>query len=1222
MAVYEINGERYELPDDLSGKQLEETLMYLSSQDMQEGVQQPQSYQYGPIREDIDPSTLAEDKDWLEASRVIYRMNEGRDWQGDDADLAEYGLDVMGYFNYSLINANPTSDFSGMTIMTKRVLESDQPTKEAFLYLMDTYDNLNISWGGVGRFFKGVLSDPTTYIGLSTLGLGTAATQGGKAAAKQGLRELLKQGLRTGVVAGVEGAMYAGVDDSMRQAIRIDAGQQEEYNVGQALRAVGTGTAVGLVGGTVLDAGVNRAKQLFRRNRLVDETVDAPTPLPQGAVEETPQAQLPTKPEATAESTSPSSRPDVSTGATDEVAKLEAPTARNAAQAEPGLPASTVREPDGLFEYTKLDDLPLSKSQTDIPYQRQTMAENVNKAMRLAQELKNLHHTQIDDIVEQLRTREMTLKEFEEFMLSTKLARDWVAKEKAMVTARLHQVTDPEEVARLNAKETELGELFSRLESMDEALGSHSGYMLRQRQEGLQLKGLPKDDPEEFARQVFKAEEAARIKALKRDYNAKIEKALAEGDIAEAGRLATLRGIEVDGTLENQLAKNPGFIRKLNELVISNVFSPTTLMVNMIPSFAKILYRPVLDGILQNPLEAVTRKEMAATYGAMASSIRTAAKAALAAFRYEQAILTRESGRLLEGELAIKGQKGAAIRFIPRLLNATDELMSQMAYQGFIAGKTAGEAYEAGLKQGLKGKALDRYVKDQVKTAVKNAYSDVTHEESIRTVANKGINLGYSGEKLAEYVKRELMRNPVALRHGNDEEAINYVRDVLYKRQFSGEGTASKLAQRYEQMVHDAPILRLLGQLFFRTPVRVFEEGMRMTPGVQILAPGFLKDLSGRNGQRALLRAQGEALMSLAITGTVLTLYAQGAITGDGAYSHWKQQRARGDSDLPEPYTIRFPDGSTWSYRNFDPLATPLKIIVNGLERYENLAMRQRQGEFIDKSAWDKALAAISVGTGAIAQAIRDANLMSGLDGAIELAENMADPESREGAGLKYIGERLSWLVPNTMHKIAKSNDPEIDDPATFWQMVESRLLHGATLGQYDRTTPMSYDVLGNVRTLNDTGALWNVFNMVTPEERGKGKSELELDVLRRLDFLSKQTGVTFDVPNKHQMTGNLDLRTQMTRDGEETLYDRWQRYYKELQPEQFLAPILNAGAPIGTMSVDGATVQLTRSTINKLRDAAFYRLMAEEAQVTDRVIQSLIHQSEVKSGFWDQPMR
>ncbi|MFA7168422.1 MAG: hypothetical protein WC096_05925 [Sphaerochaetaceae bacterium] len=1207
MAVYEINGARYELPDDLQGDHLNDTLMHLSILDA-EGVQQPLPYQYGPIREDIDPSTLAEDKDWLEASRVLYRMNTGKDWQGSDADLAEYGLDLMGWFNYNL---------PAMAVQAAQVRKAEQYQKEAFLYLMDSYDNLEMSWGGTGRFFKGVLSDPTTYIGLGTLGLGTAAAQGGKAATKEGIRALLRQGLRTGLVAGVEGGMYAGVDNTLRQSVEVSAGRKEEIDDAERLKAVGLGVGIGLVGGTVLDVGVNRAKQLFTHNRVVDASTEAKLPVPHDKIpriDADPQTQRATRGTAEVEPEAPSSGPDVSTEATNPDTQLPATTG--------GLPTSLVREPDDIFEFVKLEDLPLPSKETTIPYQRQRMAENVSKAMRLAQELKNLHHTQIDDIVEQLRTKEMTLGEFEEFALSAKLARDWVAKERAMVTAALHHAKKPEEVARLAQKEKELGDLFSRLESMDEALGSHSGYMLRQRQEGLNLKRLPKDDPEEFARQVFKAEEAARIKLIKQDYDRRIERALLEGDIAEAGRLTTMRNIEVDAMLENELGKEPGFIRKLNELVISNVFSSTTLMVNLIPSAAKMLYRPALDALLSNPLEAAARKEMVATYSAMATSIKSAWRGALAAFRYEQAILTRESGRLLEGELAIKGKKGAAIRIFPRLLNASDEFLSQMTYQGFIAGRTAAEAYEAGLKQGLKGKALDRFVKERAKEAVEKAYADVTSEESIRTVANKGVTLGYSGEKLANYVKRELMRNPEALRHGHDSEAINYVRDVLYKRAFSGEGTASKAALRYEQLVNDFPALRLLGQLFFRTPVRVFEEGVRMTPGLQIVAPNFLKDLRGVNGRRAQMRAQGEAMMSLAFTGTVLSLYAQGRITGDGAYSDWRQQRARTDSDLPEPYTLILEDGSTWSFRNFDPLATPVKIIVNALERYENLATRHRQGEFITKTEWDKVLAAISVGAGAIAQAFRDANLMSGLDGAIELAENMADPEGREGAGIKYMGEKLRMLVPNTLHKIAKSNDPTIDDPATFWQMVESRLLGGASLGQYSKTVPKSYDVLGNVRQINDTGALWNIFSNSTLEERQKGRSEQELRVLRQLDFLSKQTRVTFQAPYRHPMMGDVDLRSQMTGDGKETLYDRWNRYYKEMAPEQILAPILDAGAPVGTKSIKGVTVDLVQSTINQLRDAAFYRLMSEEIGVTEQVIQNLIRKSEVQSGFWDQPMR
>ncbi|MDI4090772.1 hypothetical protein QK428_15640 [Pseudomonas aeruginosa] len=77
-------------------------------------------------------------------------------------------------------------------------------------------------------------------------------------------------------------------------------------------------------------------------------------------------------------------------------------------------------------------------------------------------------------------------------------------------------------------------------------------------------------------------------------------------------------------------------------------------------------------------------------------------------------------------------------------------------------------------------------------------FSNPTAQESLNVVMNKGRTLGYSGQKLVNYVARELARDPEALRHGHDAEAIDYVRDVLYKRAFSGEGFASNTAQRYE----------------------------------------------------------------------------------------------------------------------------------------------------------------------------------------------------------------------------------------------------------------------------------------------------------------------------------------------------------------------------------------------------------------------------------------
>lgn len=1213
MAVYEIGGARYELPDDLQGDQLNETLMYLSQAEApQEEAPVPTASQYGPVAQDIDPETLASNQDWLNASRVMYQMNEGQPFPGSDQELAEWGLDMMGWFNYNL----PV-----MAVDAAKISNAEQFEKDAFLYMMDSYDNLNVSWGGTGRFFKGVLADPTTYVGLGTLGVGLAGKEGVKQATKVGVRELLKTGLKTGTVAGVEGAMYGAVDNTIRQSIEVSAGRKEEIDGTSVLGSAAVGAGVGLAGGTVLSAVSDSLARKWRGRGFEAEArpTSDPIPLPSIKLDEPTPGEAPKVQPATG--TEPIRLPSIN---------LDEPgtdVIRMSPSKEIETPA---REGELIFNRT-LDQLNSPELDNQIPFVPRNMEEVTQFAESLADDLRDLHYTQVEDIVDQLRTTKMTQAEWGSFNRSTQIAVDQLRVELAKVIKETQGTTDPEKLYQLGKQQERLEGLLSPVATMDEAFSSLTGSMLRQRQEGLtalrglspeelRKQGMDKDAADaEFARRVDAVMESAEAKQKTQEYDSAISAALAKGDVDEAARLTVVKQEELATDAESAVGTNPGFIRKANELIISNVFSPTTLAVNLVPSMAKVLYRPTLNAALSNPFEKATRREMMATYSAMRSATGGAWRAAKAAFRYEQAILTRESGRLLEGELAIKGLKGGVIRMFPRLLNASDEFMSRITYEGFIAGKVANTAFEEGERQGLKGKALNQFVKAQVREAIEASYAKPTAQENLNVVLNKGRTLGYTGQKLVNYVQREMARDPEALRHGHDAEAIDYVRDVLYKRAFSGEGFASNTAKRYEDWVNDHPIVRLMGQLFFRTPVRVFEEGMRMTPGVQVVAPGFIRDLRGVNGRRAQMRAQGEAMMSLAATSAVLTLYAQGRITGDGAYSDWKQQRARTDSDLPEPYTIRFDDGSTWSYKNFDPLATPLKIMINGLERYENLVRRERQGEFIDKTEWDRAKAAVSVGTGAIAQSIRDANLMAGVDAMLTLGEDASDPEKSEAAMLKFLGEKLRTLVPNTMQKIAKTNDPTIDDPTTFWQTLESRVLFGGTLGAYERSAPKSYDVLGNVRQSGDEGAMWNIFSLSTPEERAKGMNEQQLDVLRKLDEISKQTGTTFAAPNKHRLMGNADLRKTMTADGKESYFDRWQRYYKEQQPEVGLSQILNAGLPVGTKGINGPVIQQVNRYINSLRDAAFFRLMAEEAGVQEGVIRNLNRQAEVKAGFWDQ---
>lgn len=1209
MARYEINGSSYEIPDDIQGKELEDTLVYLSEQPTNTPQQQPQvdpeeqQYQYPQPKADIDPDTLSADKDWLQASRVIYKMNEGKSWEGDDKDLAEYGLDVMGWFNYNL---------PSMTINANRMTEAKQQQKDAFLYLMDTYDNVNASWSGAGRFFKGVLSDPTTYVGLGTFGVGLAGKEVGKQATKYGVRELLKQGLKTGVVTGIEGGMYATLDNTMRQSVEVSAGRRDSISASDALIHGAVGAGIGFAGGTLVDAASTKIASVFRKEGDVVAEQATPNVEPSVKPQDTP-------PEVTPEVPLSPKQPEA---IQEEYAGMSQDYQMFLARTDPTAASVNPEEKLGeYFSYTKLDDLQMPHAETDIPYQRQNMAANIYKALNLAQELKGLGYVQLQDVTDQLRTAKMTPKEFGEFSLSVKMASDMAYKEWATVYQKLTTTKDPAQLEKLVKREAELMDMSTQLGVMNDAMGSHAGYFLRQRQEGLQgLHGLSDEvDKEAKADRIFRAMQDQRIKETQKLYDSRIDKAISDGDLGEAARLTVLKGMEVKGDLANLVNKeDASFMHKVQELAISNVFSPTTLMVNIIPSGVKTLYKPLLNAAMDNPFNAAVRKSMVASYSAMGASIKTAYKAALASFRYEQSILTRETGRLFEGELAIKGRKGGVLRIIPRLLNASDEFLSQINYHGFIAGRTAADAFEEGTASGLKGKALDSFVKSKVKEAIDNAYSNGMDEGALNVIVNKGINVGYRGEALAAYVKSEVKKNPQALRHGTDKEALDYTKDMLFKRQLSGKGKISRMASLYEEALHSIPTWRFMFQMFFRTPLRVFEEGVRMTPGLQILAPHFLSDLAGKNGARAQVRAKGEALMSLAFTGTVFGLYAQGKITGDGAYDNYKQKKLRGDTSKPEPYSIIFDDGSTWSFKNLDPIATPMKIIVNALERYDNLLTRQQQGEMVDRSEIDKALGAVTVGTSAVAQAFRDANLLAGIDTAIKLAQDLSDPEANDAALVKFLGEKLRVLVPNTMHKIAIANDPTVDDPKTFWQMVESRLLGGATLGFYDKNSPKAYNVLGEVRRRGDTDSLWSMFAQSTPKERTKGLDEDSLFVLNSLDSLSKETGAIFDTPYKHKLMGDLDLREVMTSDGKKTLYDRWNELYRQMQPEKVLRPLLEAGLPAGTHRFKGAAVETVNSTINQLRESAFYQLMAEESQVSEEVVKRMAQQAEAQSGMFN----
>lgn len=1266
----------------------------------------PAGYPEAPKK--VDPATLDKNQYWVNGSKQMYAMRNGKPFDGTDAEAAQWGKEFMGYFNANMVQ---------MTRYAHDVnTNGSNSDKQAFLYMMDTYDNTQWSWEGAGRALKGMATDPTTYIGLGTLGVGTAVEIGAATAAKAGAKKLLLTSLgRTGIVAGIEGGMYGTAQDVVKQSVEVSGGRKDSIDLLQLGASAAVGATAGVVLGTAADAGLTAISPYAKKgyeaiksilpSKSTTKAAEAPkvgqaaTPLvtPGEAAGGAPGASGAPHREYTIanainedgpvgvrvvrdgngntavmmegghpvdvtealkagqsiEETIARSFGDHPEGSAPDVSKVTPGAPKSKAGETPAdLTKRTILTEKEVFEATKrqqegrlpIDDLPpkvpaneaaaasvtIPDGNTGLRSTPRSMEALTADGEKVAAQLRGMDDNMLHGALEAFRQGSLPLEDSRVLARGVQIHADELRIEQADIIKRLGlSSTTPEEATKLVARQAEIEARLGPLSLADDAFGSIAGSILRQRQEGLpgmngitveslmKDHGLTREAAEaEFVKLTEGSKLTADAQRIAGEWDEKIAKANEIGDTREVAKLTAMKHRELDGLVAQEMPQAASFSAKALEFAISNVFSATTVQINAAWAGVKSLLLPLAKYLVTNPLEKAARVELTASYSAMRSTVGGALRAARAAFRYEQSLLTRGTGRIMEGEMAITGKTGAAIRFLPRLLNATDEFLGQLNYASFVAGKAASEALLKGTEKGMTGKTLNDYIKVSSEIAMKEAYTQPTGEALIQPLVNKGVNLGYSGDALHAYVLREAARDPEALRHGSDEAALDFVRDALYKRRLSGEGMASSVAASFESGFNKVPALKLvLGQLFFRTPIRVFEEGIRLTPGVQILAPGFISDLAGKNGMGRMVRAKAESLASLGVLGSVLTLYGSGRITGDGNPDNWKQTRTQTDGPGQPPYTIRMADGSTWSYRNFDPISTPFKIIVNGLERMDKLTMRQAQGEFIGKDDWDKAQAFLHVGLGAITAAITDANLTQGIGNGIKLFQNLGDPEGKEDAWLKWFGEQMALAVPNTLHKIAKMNDPTIKDPADFWRVVEARLHFSV---QDDVKSAYSYDALGNVRQLTDTGTLWNIFSTATTEERAKGMSPESQKVMLELHRIEDATGAVFAPPLKNKMTGGFDFRTTMTSDGKETLYDRWQKNYRSLEPEKALYPIVMAPMPDGTHKYTAIRRETIQTTMNRLQEAAFALTMAQEQKVVGQVVTEATNKAAAQAGQFD----
>lgn len=712
-----------------------------------------------------------------------------------------------------------------------------------------------------------------------------------------------------------------------------------------------------------------------------------------------------------------------------------------------------------------------------------------------------------------------------------------------------------------------------------------------------------------------KAEANVEVRRLGVEMN----KAYQKGDILSAVRLQKEREAALKMLVSNSSGVELGKINQMwarvSGYAISNVFSVRTLVVNMSMASIKMATSPA-QRFLSKGFSRAAYREMMATYGEMVSAIQGSIGYGRAAFRYEKGLVGEDTFKVYgeQGDDLWGGNIGAFLRFFPRAIAAQDTAMANIIYRGRIAGQAAHDATVKGMELKLKGKKLREYVDQQVQFMLDNAFEkELNLDEIVPMLRQRGIARGKTGDALDAFIVAEIQRNGQYLKQATNQTALDFVDDALWRRAGSTSGGAvDKGLYAMEYMLRKQPWTRFFFQLFLRTPVRVFQEGLRMTPGLNMINPAMMADLLGKNGEEAYVKATAQLQVSFAVTGAIMLGFGTGSITGGGPRD--PKQKAALERTGWKPYS--FWNGKGWtSYRTLDPLSTPIKILANVWEGSQELAYRQSQGERVDETYMQNLQAYTSVGATAIFFALKDSGLLEGASQAADLLSGILDPETRGQEIDKFFSSKVGTLIPfgATSFNIQQAIDPNVHDNRTFEQALRARIQPS---NQY---SPRRYDLLGgeavsNISTLGYlTGIDWGVKKKLSPEEQKRQ------DVLTALSNLELAADTNFQLPYKNPKFGTDDLRLTYTADGEQTLYDRWQSKIAEYDQWAIdkLHEVLveDMRSPMPTASTDTAVVEQARYILDQIRDAAWAELMQEEQELVVGYQKKLFKEQRDKIG-------
>lgn len=213
--------------------------------------------------EELDQETLASNENFIKDASIFLSERQGVTEAMTPKEVYEAFMEHMRYQDVNEVTAVRDLEYAQ---------NANADGKERFGRLIDAYDKVNEDVSGrmLWDYGAGILTAPSTYLGILSGGTGKAAAIAGTQAAKFGLRRILSGALKA---AAVEGAIGAG-QGAVQENVRVETGLQDEWTgertAFQGLASAATGGLINLPIGMMQVKKANRASELYEKAKLAE----------------------------------------------------------------------------------------------------------------------------------------------------------------------------------------------------------------------------------------------------------------------------------------------------------------------------------------------------------------------------------------------------------------------------------------------------------------------------------------------------------------------------------------------------------------------------------------------------------------------------------------------------------------------------------------------------------------------------------------------------------------------------------------------------------------------------------------------------------------------------------------------------------------------------------------------------------------------------------------